>query len=130
MDQHASASATTVANILGRGADLSSSIPTITGGKHLSSQDDPDRGVKKRSWRTGSPAEEALQTPTSYTTKDTNATSPDTGVDHGDDVSREASSHGTEGSPARQATPAEAGVSAQAHAELLHEVKQLRETLS
>ena len=63
-------------------------------------------------------------------TRDIHATLRDNGVDHDDDVFGEDFTHGTEGSPAHRTTLAEAGVSAQARSELLHEVKHLCETLS
>ena len=66
---------------------------------------------------------------TSYTPQGTHDTSPDTGFERGVDVSREFSPHKNERSPARRATPAEAGVSAQAHADLVLEVNRLRESL-
>ena len=128
--QHLSASATPVAASPHQDLDVDSSVPTITGGKRSGSQVDPDRGVRKCQPRTGNPADEVSQIPTSYMTQDTHATLPDTGFDRGDDASGEASPHGTKGSLAHRAAPVEAGVSAKAHAELVHEVKCLRETLA
>ena len=49
LKKHISASATLVVTILHRGADLSSSNPTIIGGKRQRLQEDPDRGAQKRS---------------------------------------------------------------------------------
>ena len=109
---------------------MSSSIPATTGWKSTGSHSDPERDDRKRQRRMGSLVEEALQTPTSYMPLDTHDTSLDTGVDHGGDVSGESSPHGTERSPAHQATPVEAGVSAQVHADLVHEVNRMRETLA
>ncbi|CAI5737340.1 unnamed protein product [Peronospora farinosa] len=63
----------------------------------------------------------------SSTTRDNPATLPDTGFDHGGDASAVDAPHGTVGSPAHRAKPEEAGVSAQAHAELVQEVRSLRE---
>ena len=67
--QHESAAATPV----------SSSIPATIGGKRQGSPADLERDVHKRQWRTYSLAEEAPQTPTSYTPRGAHATSPDTG---------------------------------------------------
>ena len=117
--QHTSVSATTAATSLRRGVDVSSSDPTNYVKKRQSAQNDPDRGTRKRLRRTYGGVS---QIPTSCMTQDTHATSPDTGVDLGDDASEEAFQHETEGSPARRATPAEA--------ELLHDVKQFLEPLS
>ena len=91
---------------------------------------DPERDVRKRPRRTDSLAEEAPHTSTSYRPLDARATSPDTNYGHGDDFSRESSPHGTERSLAHRSTSAEAGVSAQAHADLVLEVNRLRESLA
>ena len=98
---------------------MSSSIPATIGGKRQESQADPERDIHKRPRRTDSLAEEALHTPTSYTPMGTHVTKPDTGFDHGGDISGESSPHGTERSLAHRATSAEAGVSTQAHADLV-----------
>ena len=103
--------------------------PTIIGAKRQRLQDDPDCGAQKRPRRTGSPAGAISQTPTSCTTRNTQATEPDTGFDRGDDDSGEASPHGTERSLVYYATPAETGVSVQVHADLVLEVNHLHETL-
>ena len=60
----------------------------------------------------------------------THATEPDTDYGHGDDVSVEYFSHNIERFPDRRETPAEAGVSAQAHANLVLEVNRLRKSLA
>ena len=78
----------------------------------------------------GSPVEKTLRTPTTYRPPDTHTTEPDTAVERGGDVSGESSPHRTERSLAHRATPVEAGVSAQAQADLVLEVNRLRETLS
>ena len=109
---------------------VSSSIPATIGGKRQGSPADPGRDVQKIQRRRGSPAEEALHTPTSYAPLGTHATEPDTGFDRGVDVSGEFSPHGTERSPAHRATPAEAGVSTQEHADLVLKVNRLRESLA
>ena len=62
-------------------------------------------------------------------TQDINATSPDTDFHRADNGLGEASSHGTECSPAHRATPVEAGVSKQVHADLVLELNCVRETL-
>ena len=128
--QHESAAAASVATSSRKNEHVSSSIPATIGGKRQGSQADPERDVCKRQRRMGSPAEEALQTSTSYTPRGTHATSPDTGFGNGGDVSGESSPHETERSLAHRATPAESGVSAQAHADLVHEVNSLRERLA
>ena len=56
-------------------------------------------------------------------------TSPDTGIDHDNDVVAVSSPYGTGGSLAGQATPVAVGVSAAAHEALVHEVNSLQETL-
>ena len=130
LQQHESAAATSVATNSRRDLHVSSSIPATIGGKRQGSPADPERDVQKRQRRRGSPAEEAPQTPTSYTPRGTRATSPDTGFDRGVDVFVEVSPHGTERSPDHRATPAEAGVSAQEHADLVLEMNRLRESLA
>ena len=62
-------------------------------------------------------------------TQGTPATSPDSVIIHNEDVVAVSSTHETEGSLARQATPMAAGVTAATHAALVHEVNGLRETL-
>ena len=52
----------------------------------------------------------------------------DTGFDRGDEDSGEASPHGTECSPDHRATRAEAGVSVQVRADIVHEVNRFRES--
>ena len=115
-----SASATIVATILRRGAEESSSDYTIIGGKRQKSQDDPESDVRQCQRRTGSSAGGVSPTPTNYTTQDTHPTLPDTGVDRGDYASGEVSPRGTECPSAHRATLAEAFVSAQVHADLVH----------
>ena len=63
VEHHATASSTTVAKNLRRGADVSLSNATITGKKHQSEQDDPDWGARKLPRRMGNPAEEAFKLP-------------------------------------------------------------------
>ena len=63
-------------------------------------------------------------------TRDTHATSPHAYVDHRDEASRYASPRGSTDSTAHRLTLAEAGVSAEAQAELIHKVKCLRDTFS
>ena len=99
-------------------------------GKRSWSPADPEHDVCKRPRHTGSPVEGVTRTPMNSTMLGNRATSPDTSWDHGDDVSGELSPHGTERSLAHQATPVEAGVSAQAHADLILEVNRLRETFT
>ena len=82
-----STSIITVATSLRQDADISSSNPTVIGGNRQNSQGDPDRGAQKRPRRKGSSVEGVSQTPTSYTTRDTHATSIDTGVDRDDEAS-------------------------------------------
>ena len=124
--QQESAEATSVATSSHQDLHMSSSIPATTGWKSTGSHSDPERDDRKRQRRMGSLVEEALQTPTSYMPLDTHDTSLDTGVDHGGDVSGESSPHETGCYPALRATPAEAGVSTQAHADLVLEVNRLR----
>ena len=58
------------------------------------------------------------------------ATSPDTGIDLCDDAASEVSPHGTVSSLDRQATQEGVDVSAQAHEDLVSEVKRLRESFA
>ena len=60
--QHESAAATSLATSSRRDLHVSSSIPASIGGKRQWSQADPERDVRKRQRRMGSPAEEALHT--------------------------------------------------------------------
>ena len=106
------------------------SIPTITGEKRQASQGDPDHDVQKRQRHMGNLAAVDPQTPTSFPTQGTHATSPDTGYGHDDDAFEATAPRGTGGSHAHRATPVEVGVTVQAHAELVEEVKDLREKLS
>ena len=106
------------------------SIPTITGEKRQASQGDPDHDVRKRQRRKGNPAAVDPQIPMSFPTQGIHATSPDTGCGHDDDAFEAEDPHGTEGSHAHRATPVEVGVTVQAHAKLVEEVKGLREALS
>ena len=106
------------------------SNPIITGEKRQILQNDPYRGAKKRPRRTGSSDGGVCITPKTYTTRSTHANPPDTGVDLCDDASGEAFPHGTGGSRARRVKSSDAGISVQTHAELIREVKHLRENLS
>ena len=72
--------------------------PTTIGEKHARSMEDPCYDVRKHQWRRGNPAEGVSHTPTSSPTPGTLATSPDTGIDHDDDVVSKVSPHGTGGS--------------------------------
>ena len=63
-------------------------------------------------------------------TRNSHATSPNSGCGRGNDASREAFLYVTEGSPSHRSTPKETSVSVQAHVNLFHEVKPLRETLA
>ena len=76
----------------------------------------------------GNLAEGVSRTPMSSQTQSTAATSPDTGIDHDDDVVAVTYLHRTGGSLARQATPVASGVLAAAHAALVQTVNSLRET--
>ena len=109
---------------------MSSSISVTTGKKRPVSHSDPERDKRKRQRRMGSPAAEALQALTSNTTPDTHATIPDTGFAHVNDASGNVISHEIERFLAHRAKPAHDGVSAQAHSDFVHEVKQFRETLA
>ena len=62
-------------------------------------------------------------------TQGTLATAPDTGIGHCDDVAVGVSPHETEGFLAHRAAPVAVGVSAEAHAEVVQELKCLRETV-
>ena len=97
---------------------MSSLKPANTCEESLRSHFDPKRNVCKRQRRTGCPINEAPQTLTSYTPRDTDATSSNTGADRGDDSSGAGSSHGAEDTPAHRSTLVQAGISAQARAEL------------
>ena len=66
----------------------------------------------------------------SFQTQDIHATSLDTGINLCDDAVLGASPHGTASSLARQATQEGVDVSAQAHEDLVLEVKQLRESFA
>ncbi|CAI5702380.1 unnamed protein product [Peronospora effusa] len=101
--------------------------PTITGEKRQRQQADPAHDAQKRPRRTGNPAEGGSQIPMNSMIRDNPAISPDTGFDHGDDASAVDAPHGTAGSPAHRAKEEEVGVSEQAHAELVQEVRTLRE---
>ena len=96
-EQRTSDSATAVTTSLRRGADLSSSDPTIISGKRQSSQEDPDRDAQKHPRRTCSPGGSILSSH-KLDDRDTHATSPDAGVDGDDDASEEASPHESGGS--------------------------------
>ena len=63
-------------------------------------------------------------------TDGTLATSPDTGIDPHDDVTLKVSPHEIEGSPAHQAAPEGAEISAEAFDALRHEVQLFREVLA
>ena len=65
----------------------------------------------------------------SFPTRDTHATSPDTGFDHDVAEVEVSVQRGTDGSHARRATSEVVGVSAEEHAEVLRELKSLRETV-
>ena len=75
------------------------------------------------------PAEGVSRTFMSSQTQGTPSTSPYTAIGHEDDVIVVTSQHGTGGSLAHYKTPVSAGMSAAAHADLVHEVNSLRETL-
>ena len=77
----------------------------------------------------GNLAEGVSQTPMRFPTRDTHATSPDTGFDHGVDDVEESFPRGADGSHACRATPEAVGVSAEEHAEVLRKLKSLRETV-
>ena len=102
---------------------------TTTGAKRTRSHYDPGRDAQKHQRRTGSLAEGGYRTPMSSRTPDTRAYSPDISIDHDDDVSGVTFPRGTEDSLAHRAAPVAVGVSAEAHAEVVHELKCLRETV-
>uniref|UniRef100_M4BH97 Uncharacterized protein n=1 Tax=Hyaloperonospora arabidopsidis (strain Emoy2) TaxID=559515 RepID=M4BH97_HYAAE len=64
----------------------------------------------------------------SFQTQGIHATSPDTGIDFCDDAASEVSPHGNVSSLARRATQEGVDVSAQAHEDLVSEMKRLRES--
>ena len=102
---------------------------TTIGVKHARSREDPCRGVQKHPRRMGNPAEEVSQTPTSFPTPGTLATSPDTGSDPDDVVVLGVAPHGTGGSLAHRAASEEVGKPRDELEELRREVICLRETL-
>lgn len=128
--KHSSAAAAPRVASLRQALAFDSSTPTLIGGKRQRSHGDSDPDVQRRRRCRGNPAEGESQISMSSRTLDTRAISPHTGFDRGDDASQAVVSHGTGGSLAHRATPVEAGVSAQAHGELVQEVKSLRETLA
>ena len=65
-----------------------------------------------------------------YTPQNAHATTPDKSVGCDGDASGELYLLGADCSPAHRATSAEADVSAHVHANMVHEVNQLRETLA
>ena len=123
------ASATSVATSPGQTLTMEPSDHTTIGGKRSISKADLDRDVRKRQRHTGNLAEAVSQTPMSFPTQDTHATLPDIGFDH-DVADVEVSvQRGTGGSYARRATPEVVGVSAEEHAEVIQELKSLREAV-
>uniref|UniRef100_M4BM03 Uncharacterized protein n=1 Tax=Hyaloperonospora arabidopsidis (strain Emoy2) TaxID=559515 RepID=M4BM03_HYAAE len=66
----------------------------------------------------------------SFHTQGIHVTSSNTDIDLCEDAASEVSPHGTVSSLARQATQEEVDVSAQAHADLVPEVKRLRESFA
>uniref|UniRef100_M4C2L2 Uncharacterized protein n=1 Tax=Hyaloperonospora arabidopsidis (strain Emoy2) TaxID=559515 RepID=M4C2L2_HYAAE len=104
--------------------------PTPIGGKRVGVQADHQRDAQKRQRHTGSLAEGVPQTPMNFQTQGIHATSPDTGIDVYDNAASEVSPHGTVSSLARRATQEGVGVSAQAHKDLVSEVKRLRESFA
>ena len=123
------ASATSVASDPSQVEASDPSIPTLTGGKRLEPQGSDGYDVQKRQRRMGNLVEGVSRTPVSSRTQGTLATSPDTGIGHCDDVVAEASPHGTEGPLAHREAPVAVGVSAEAHAEVVQELKCVRETV-
>ena len=84
---------------------------------------------KKHPRRRGSPAEGVSHTPKSSPTPGILATSPNTGIDHGDDVVSEISSHRIDGFLANRAASVVVGVPKEKHDKVILEVSSLRETL-
>ena len=82
-----SASAADAATGLSRSTAIDLSTSTPFSGKRSGSRLDPVSVARKRPRRTGSSVQGLSQTPTSYTTRDTHATSIDTGVDRDDEAS-------------------------------------------
>ena len=108
---------------------VSSPTPATTGGKRQASHSDAEHDVRNCQRRTGSLADKPPLILTSSTTLGTRATLPDTDFEPDDDASGEVSSHGSEDSRVHRATPAKAGVLAQVHENLGHEVNRFVETL-
>ena len=65
-----------------------------------------------------------------FQTQGIHATSPDTGIELCDEATSEATPHGTVSSLARRATQEGVDVLAQAHEDLVSEVKRLQESFS
>ncbi|CAI5731701.1 unnamed protein product [Peronospora farinosa] len=102
---HSDVSATPVAASSRQAEAVSSLDLTTSGWKHHRQQVSPAHDVQKRPRRTGNPAVGEPRTPMSSKTRNIPTTSPDTGFDHGGDVSTVDVQHGTEGSPVHQAMP-------------------------
>ena len=77
----------------------------------------------------GNPAQGVSHTLTNSPTSIIRATSPDTGLNHGDDVISGVSSHGTGGSLPHRAASVVVGVPKEKHDKVILEVSSLRETL-
>ena len=103
--------------------------PTTIGEKRSRLQGDPGHDVQKHPRRKGSPDEGVYHTPTSSPTPGTLATSPDTGIDHDNDVASGFSTHGTGGSLAHRAASVVVGVPKEEHEKVLLQLSGLQETL-
>ena len=84
---------------------------------------------KKHPRRRGSPAEGVSHTPKSSPTPGILATSPNTGIDHGDDVVSEISSHRIDGFLANRAASVVVDAPKEVQEKHLLELRALRNTL-
>ena len=104
--------------------------PLHLGGKRVGVQADPRCDAQKRQRHTGNLTEGVLQTPMSFQTQVTHATSPDNGIELCDNAAQETCPHGTVSSLARRAPQEGFDVSVQDHEDLVSEMKRLRESFT